>query len=399
MSCVASHVLCSVTQMSRLSLVSYASFAAYGSFWGTWGSGIPRLQEAAGLSDSQLGLALLFVGAGALPFMLGTGRALDRWGAGVAAAALVATGVSGIAASTLATNLGSACLLFAVVGAASGAGDVAINGVAGAAEARTGAPVVARAHGVFSSFVVVGSIATGAVTGGGLPVVVPFVAVTLLTGIAAVLLIRTRLAEGEDATADSVSAPRGLLGALLLIGVLGALAFASENAHQSWGAVFLERELATGAGLSSAAPAVFAALVAAARFSLGAVPVRFGGAVLVLGSTLAAAGAAVLAISTSVAVALVGLGIAAVGTAVLYPTLVGMVSRRVDRARRGTAISLLATVSYLGFLLGPVYVGALADLLDLRMAMLGVAALGVVLALLAPIVMTRSSLLRDRVPA
>lgn len=57
----------------------FVGFAAFGAFWGVWGASIPRIQEQAGLSDAQLGLALLFVGAGALPAMLLSGRALDRW--------------------------------------------------------------------------------------------------------------------------------------------------------------------------------------------------------------------------------------------------------------------------------------------------------------------------------
>ena len=58
----------------------------------------------------------------------------------------------------------------------------------------------------------------------------------------------------------------------------------------------------------------------------------------------------------------------------LFPTLLGIVSRNVDEARRGRATSVVTIVSYLGFLLGPVYVGLWADTIDLRGAMIAVAA-------------------------
>ena len=64
---------------------AYVAFAAFGAFWGVWGASVPRVQDQAGVSDGELGLALLFVGAGALPAMLLVGRALDRWGLPVAA--------------------------------------------------------------------------------------------------------------------------------------------------------------------------------------------------------------------------------------------------------------------------------------------------------------------------
>jgi hypothetical protein len=54
---------------------AYVAFAAFGAFWGVWGASVPRVQDQAGVSDGELGLALLFVGAGALPAMLLVGRA------------------------------------------------------------------------------------------------------------------------------------------------------------------------------------------------------------------------------------------------------------------------------------------------------------------------------------
>ena len=63
---------------------AFVAFAAFGAFWGVWGASVPRVQDQAGIGDGELGFALLFVGAGALPAMLLVGRALDRWGLRVA---------------------------------------------------------------------------------------------------------------------------------------------------------------------------------------------------------------------------------------------------------------------------------------------------------------------------
>jgi hypothetical protein len=51
----------------------------------------------------------------------------------------------------------------------------------------------------------------------------------------------------------------------------------------------------------------------------------------------------------------------------------------------------VTTVAYLGFLLGPVYVGAWAEVVGLRGAMAAVAALVVLLALLAPRAVRRAA--------
>lgn len=105
--------------------------------------------------------------------------------------------------------------------------------------------------------------------------------------------------------------------------------------------------------------------------------------ILVVGAAGAAAGTIVLATAGTVAVALIGLGLAAAGTAVLYPTLLSLITAHVDEASRGAATSVVATTSYLGFLAGPVYVGRWSAAVGLSGAMLAVAALAAVLALLA----------------
>jgi MFS family permease len=366
---------------------AFVAFAAFGSFWGVWGASVPRVQDQAGIGDGQLGFALLFVGAGALPAMLLVGRALDRWGLMVAALVISALGAAGAGLALTAVNLASLCAGLAVVGATSGAADVAMNAVAGRAEKTAGRPVITRAHGVFSSLVVLASLATGLASAASLPLAVPFIAVAVLCLTAGAAMVKTLPADqGHNSRQATDSAPYGQWRVVpfLLIGVLGALAFASENAHQSWSAVFAHNELHAGLGLSAVAPAVFAGTVAITRFSIGGLKATHARTVLLAGAAAAAAGTALIAAAPTLLIAGLGLAVAAAGTAVLFPTLIGIVSRNVDEHYRGRATSLVTTVSYLGFLLGPVYVGLWADAAGLRGAMVAVAALGVGLFVLTP---------------
>src|SRR5215207_3133117 len=390
--------LCIVTQMPEtpagrprhMITSAFVAFAAFGAFWGVWGASVPRVQQQAGISDGQLGFALLFVGAGALPAMLLVGRALDRWGLPVAALVIGALGGVGVVLALTAVNLTSLCVGLAVVGATSGAADVAENAVAGRAERIAGRPVITRAHGIFSSLVVLASLGTGLASAASLPLAVPFFAVAVLSLVAGAAMLKTLpagvAADGHDRKAPTDSAPNGRwrIVPFLLIGVLGALAFASENAHQSWSAVFAHDELHTGVGLSAVAPAVFAGTVAITRFAIGSLKAAHARTVLLAGASAAAAGAALIAAAPTLFIAGLGLAAAAAGTAVLFPTLVGIVSRSVEESHRGRATSVVTTVSYLGFLVGPVYVGLWADAVGLRGAMVAVAALAVGLFVLTP---------------
>ena len=378
--------------LHKLVVAAYLAAASFGSFWGAWGASIPRIRLQAGVDDGQLGFALLFVGAGALPAMLVTGRALDKWGLRFAAAAIIALGVAGLGVALTAHDFIALCAGLAVVGLASGATDVAMNSIAGRAEQASGVAIILRSGGVFSSFVVLASIATGASSWVGAPVATPFFVVAVFSLAACVNLLRSLPAqpiteaerEAPGAPAPASDRSRRLRWTpLLLVGTLGALAFASENAHQSWGAVFLEDQLSAGPGFSAVAPAVFAGVVAVTRFSLGRIQRGNEKLMLVLGSVTAAAGALIIAGSATVLIAVLGLIVAAAGTAALYPTMLSLVSRGVDEAYRGRATAIVTTVSYIGFLLGPVYVGIWSQLTGLRGAMLAVAALGAILSLLS----------------
>jgi predicted MFS family arabinose efflux permease len=54
--------------------------AGFGLFWGAWGAALPLVQSHAGASDSELGLALLCIGGGALASMRPAGALVDRVG-------------------------------------------------------------------------------------------------------------------------------------------------------------------------------------------------------------------------------------------------------------------------------------------------------------------------------
>ena len=343
------------------------AFATFGAFWGAWGASIPRIRAQAGVDDAQLGLALLFVGAGALPAMLLTGLAIDRWGLRVAGLMLATLGGAGVLVALIATDLVSLSIALTVVGVTSGASDVAINTVAGRAEHEAGRPIITRAHGVFSSFVVIASLGTGALTAAGAPVVTPFALVAIAALVAAALMVRG-LPTGPDATTPVHTPTSGDVNAqfpavptlsLIGLGLLGALGFASENAHENWSAIFATDALNTSAAVGAIAPAVFAG---------------------------AATGALIIAYAASLAVTALGLALAAAGTAVLFPMILSVVSARTNAANRGRAISTVSTVAYLGFLLGPPYVGFFSDAAGLRAAMLAVAVLGVLLLLFTPLI-------------
>ena len=173
-------------------------FAAFGVFWGAWGATLPAVQTHAGVDDGQLGIALLCIGAGALLSMRVAGTLVDRWGATALPAALAAFG-GAAALPGLATSTAGLCAALLVLGATSGAVDVAINAEGVRSEAATGRPVLSLAHGTFSACVVAGSLAAGGLRAAGAGPETVLVLVGLAVVATAAVLLRAPAAGGRAA--------------------------------------------------------------------------------------------------------------------------------------------------------------------------------------------------------
>lgn len=365
-------------------LKTLAGFSAFGLFWGAWGAILPAVKAEAGVSDAQLGGALLMVGLGALFSMRFTGYLIDRYGGVVLPVAVLLFATCGVlpALAGSAVALGAALFL---LGATSGATDVAINATGSTAEADTGKPLMNLAHGLFSISVVVASLGTAGLRAAGAG------ALTVLGGVFVViaLVVAVLLAPGSGGHIRPVAKEKGsrrLEPALLVFGGLCALAYVVENAWQSWSAVHLDTTLNAAPALASSAPAVFAAAAATGRISGNALLRRVKPAqLLVAGGSVAAVGSALAAVADNSWLALVGIAIAGLGTSVCAPTIIGMAGAWAGPERRAGAISTVTTIAYLGFLLGPAAVGAFSSIWSLPTALGGVAVLAVVVAVLGPV--------------
>ncbi|MFC7584659.1 MFS transporter [Nonomuraea antimicrobica] len=348
-----------------------------------WGATLPLLRARAGVGDAEFGLALLLVGAGALPAMLLTGRLVDALGLRVTGVLLALLGLMGVVLSAASVSYVALCAGVLCVGASSGAADVAINTLAATVERRTGRPVVARSHAAFSASVAVASLSAGALSATAGRLLVTFaVAAVVVVALGLGVVAATRSAPARDADAPGSPEPAGRTPwwtGLLVVGAIGALAFAAENAYQTWAAVLLTDAFTASPALAAVAPAAFATTAALTRLATAAITLRRAIATLVVASTIATAGGLLTAFAATPPLALVGITAAAVGTSVLFPTLLSYGLRPVADGSRGRATSAISTVAYLGYLAGPACFGLLADATGVQKAFLGVAALTAVL--------------------
>jgi predicted MFS family arabinose efflux permease len=357
------------------------AFGCFGLFWGAWGAILPAVRADARADDADLGIALLMIGVGALLSMRLTGVAVDRFGPRVMPLTVAAFGLAGVLPAVAESPVQLGGVLF-LLGAASGAMDVAINTAGSAEEARSG-PLMNLAHAAFSAAVLTGSLATAGAraAGAGPAPVLGAVAALVLAG--AVWAARTAPADPGPARTGVVDREPGRSWVPVVLGLLCALAYVVENAWQSWSAVHLESTLGAGPGLAGLGPAVFAACTTIGRLAGQRLAHRrTDRQMLAGGALLAAVGSAVAATAGSIPAALGGLAVAGLGTAVCAPTILGVAGRWARAGRRASAIATVTTLAYVGFLVGPAAVGLLSAATDLRGALVAVAGVAVLLTLL-----------------
>ncbi|GGP55527.1 MFS transporter [Saccharothrix coeruleofusca] len=358
-----------------------AAAASWGLFWGGWAALLPGLIEQVGATEAQFGLALFGIPVGALPAMVATAplaRALRAWTLPVVLVAFaVACALPGLATSPLA--LAASLLL---VGATSGAIEVALNTTTAAHEARDGVRLFNKVHAATPLAMVLAAPAVGLARQNGvapLPVLLVIAGLVLLSALLAVDRDGWRAAPAEPGPRRSV-APL-----LIAFGVLAAVVLFVENAVEQWGALHLEQGMGAGPLLGSAAPACYMAGLFAGRLLAQWRGDRVSGRALVLtGGALGAVGIGTAALAARAglppALALAGFAIAGVGLAPALPTLLGLAGAAVDDARRPGAIAAVTTLSYLGFLVSPPVVGVMAGAWGLTPALTAVACGGLLVA-------------------
>ena len=365
----------------REAFAAIAAWSSFGVFWGGWGALIPEIKDATGASEAELGLALLFVAAGALASMPLTGILVDRFGERVLVPALALFAAS-VVLPGLAGSVFALAAALAVVGAASGALDIAMTARVVGIESRRDTRLMSRAHGAFALSAVVGSVAVGLAREAGLgraPILV-----ALAVPILAVAVVNAPLA--RRAPRPERPRPRGrrprLTRALAFLGLLYALALVVENALEQWSAVHLEETLGATPALGALGPALFSLGLFAGRALTFLYERRIAETTTVRVSAVGAVGGLLLlALAPNQLVGLLGAFAAGFAIAPAAPTIISFVGRSASAERRGSAISVATTMGYLGYLLGPVFVGAVAGLAGLRVGLVSVAAVSALLAL------------------
>jgi MFS family permease len=373
------------TLLRRGRVATSLMFLLFGTALGAWTARIPAVKEHLGLSDGRLSFALLAFAAGCIVGMAALGRLADRYGSTrVMIPTALLEGVLLVPPAYM-PNLVLLCVALFAFGLVHGTLNIAMNANAISVQRAWGSPIMSSFHAAYSIGGFLGAIIGSLFASGSISVEVTFLSVggaVLVVAIwASLWVLPAALVPGIDPVPASIEASDNIpvrSYALLFLGVLALCALVCEGAAADWSAVYVRDSLGSSAGFAAYAYASFSIVMTVGRLVGDRLAARFGPVNLVrFSGVLAAAGLGTALLIGRPIAGVIGFGILGAGMACIAPQVSSSAGTR-DPARAGRALSTVVSIGYLGFVLGPILIGAASTYVGLPKAL----AIPVVLALL-----------------
>jgi MFS family permease len=357
-------------------------FLVCGAAFATWAARVPAAQERLGLSEVELALGLFGLAAGSVLALLVAGALVTVIGSrrtSVVGAAVLCAGLPAVAA---APDLGLFVAALVVLGIGNSLLDVAMNAHAARVEDAYGRPIFAGFHAFWNIGGLAGSGVAAGLAAADVPIGVHFpVAAAVLLAVA--LAATTAFLPGPDpgAGGPAFSVPGR---ALVPLGVIAFCGFLAEGTVNDWSAVLLTTETAASESVASLGYFAFSIAMIGVRLATDRIVARVGAVpVTRIAATVTVAGFAIVVVAPVPAVGIAGFAVVGLGVAAVVPVAWSVAAQKEPHAP-GRAIAAVATCGYLGFLVGPVLVGALASAIGLGGAVAVAGATSLAVLLLAP---------------
>jgi len=346
-------------------------FAINGALFGTWASRIPAISNIHDLSPASLGSLIFLMGLSAVVAFSIFGRAADRFGAAfvtkTASSIFLPLTLIFIAYANSIWMLIAAIIFF---GGIHGGIDVAMNAWAAEVERKYERPLMSSFHAMWS-------LGSGIGAGFGVLLATYSLGVKTHFTISSILIFLVALSiltipfqsekRQRDKNVPFISIPRGPLLAIAFITFFASL---GEGAIADWSAIFLISVASIDEGSAALGYTAFAICMFTMRLMGDKIvsvigpskTARYSGLVAMIGSII-------LVTFESLLPLVIGCGLIGLGIAVIIPLAFSRAGND-KNIPQGTAIASIATLGYGGMLIGPLFIGLIAQATSIKSSFL-----------------------------
>lgn len=378
----------SILKAVKVSRAPFFGLGIVGLYWGTFSAMVPELKAQVGASDAQLGWALMSAAIGGMAAMFlapKVAKALGKYQLPVLAVLLVLLTQLPVFAHSLPFMF----VMMVALGAGVSGFDITSNMRLSELEERHNLHLMNVNHAMFSLCFGLSALAVGWMRQSGMGIAQVF---PLMGGVLLLVSVLTWEKNWQPVQKEEgdVAAPKTLPWFFILtVSVMLFVSFVGENATESWSALFIERELGGAVGHGSFGPTTLGLVMFTVRLLGQVFTEKLGEERVVLWSgVFGVIGSLVMALAPTQTVALLGIGISAIGMAVIVPTANSLLGKLVHREQRAIAMSRAWMFGFSGFFIGPALIGFVSQHWGLRVAFVIVA--GLVATIIPAVLMIKS---------
>ena len=370
--------------LNRVRLATSLFFVGMGFCFSTWASRIPDIKSTLNLSEGLLGSLLFIMPLGQLAAMPFSGRAVTKFSSRtISIISLIIYGISLILLGLATTSYQLAGGLF-LFGFVSNYCNIAINTQGVYTQQSFEKPIIGSFHGSWSAAGFFGALVGFLMITLALSPFEHFILAFFLVLLILVFNYKYVLkgqTKQEEATSSYSFWEKPDLN-LVWLGVICFCGMASEGIIFDWSGVYFKEVVKAPGALVVLGYTMFMISMASGRFLSDILVAKFGAKKVLITSGLVISAGLYLAvllpylISCSIAFILVGLGVSNV-----IPIIFTIAGNN-KKVPTGIALTIVTSISFLGFLIGPPVIGFIAELTNLRYSFALIGLFGLLISLL-----------------
>jgi MFS family permease len=352
-------------------------FFCQGICFASWASRIPDIKTALHLSEAGLANILLALPIGQLVTMPFSGRAVTRFGSkNVLTIAIVfyALALTNMGLVKTPWQLAFSLFLFGICGNMC---NISVNTQGVNAEGLYGRSIMSSFHGLWST---AGFIGSGL---GWLMMkfdIIPYTHFWIITILVILLMFVFNRYLLHTPTSKSGSSFRGIQvpdKLLIKLGIIGFCCLSCEGCMFDWSGVYFKEVVKAQGSLVSLGLISFMIMMATGRFVGDKLAEKFSRKRMVqVSGILIFTGMMIAVILPYVISAVIGFFIVGFGVSTIIPMLYSTVGKATLKVSKGIAIATVSSIAFLGFVIGPVLIGYIAQLAGLQYSFMTIAFLG-----------------------
>jgi fucose permease len=333
----------------------------------TWVTYIPYIADKIGITEGKIGGAIFFSALGAFFVIPVANRFVDRIGVGRSTYLSLILYSATLFGPFLAYNYVSLCISLFIFGAGSSFFDIALNSLIGTIEKQDKVYIMTGSHGFWSVGGVVGA-ASGSFIAALIhnPIIHVSLVVLLIVGIQTYLRSDYYYRKGElHLTKEKYHIKH--IRPLIVIALLGLILMVSEGAVADWGALYLKKIVHISIQYIGLGYAAFSFAMMIGRFAGDSLSKKLGSWKLLTCSSFLSIVGFMLVLILHPIVSLIGFFIVGLGFSVIVPEVYRLASN-IEGIKTSAGVSFIAATTNVGFLVGPVFLGFLAELKSLHLS-------------------------------